>query len=182
MEMVKTIKEMKLYALPLSEHLGTLYECYWKHFYIYDKTWSSLGRIANLFGSEQSHRDTHGSPSIRLSTIHGEKGNQYDTVFVIGLADNIFPSILAADKEEERRLFYVACTRPKQCLFLSTFCEDLNGRFYERSPFLVDCDSPTLVSWVIPDFQKIKRKNEDERNAKFRALMNITKEDYEQLF
>lgn len=56
-----------------------------------------------------------------LSTIHSAKGLEWDTVFVINLADGKFPSsqaILPEQREEERRLLYVAATRARKRLFL----------------------------------------------------------------
>jgi hypothetical protein len=58
-----------------------------------------------------------------LSTIHQAKGLEWDTVFVINVAEGAFPSDKSfanpKDIEEERRLFYVATTRAKRRLFLS---------------------------------------------------------------
>lgn len=56
-----------------------------------------------------------------LQTIHASKGLEYDTVFVIGLQEGILPHIRAKgmeEKEEERRLLYVAMTRARNRLFL----------------------------------------------------------------
>ncbi len=57
-----------------------------------------------------------------LSTIHSAKGLEWDVVFVIGLADGRFPHAsaeLGAQREEERRLLYVAATRAKKRLYLT---------------------------------------------------------------
>ncbi|MFN4151267.1 MAG: 3'-5' exonuclease, partial [Candidatus Sericytochromatia bacterium] len=60
---------------------------------------------------------------ITLSTIHSSKGLEWDTVFVPHLLDGVFPGAVSLSKfeelEEERRLFYVACTRAKERLFLT---------------------------------------------------------------
>ena len=60
---------------------------------------------------------------VVLSTIHSAKGLEWDTVFVISLNEGSFPSEKAVTKiddlEEERRLFYVACSRAKSRLFLT---------------------------------------------------------------
>jgi DNA helicase-2/ATP-dependent DNA helicase PcrA len=57
-----------------------------------------------------------------LSTIHSAKGQEWDTVFVLSIADGCIPSDLAtgspAEIEEERRLLYVAMTRAKNSLAL----------------------------------------------------------------
>ncbi|WP_310599872.1 ATP-dependent helicase [Desulfobulbus sp.] len=57
-----------------------------------------------------------------LSTIHSAKGLEWDTVFVIGLAEGRFPHLNAAPGEqweEERRLLYVAATRARNQLYLT---------------------------------------------------------------
>jgi len=60
---------------------------------------------------------------IMLSTMHGSKGLEFDTVFVISCVENITPherSETDEQIEEERRLFYVALTRAKINLYIST--------------------------------------------------------------
>jgi len=57
-----------------------------------------------------------------LSTVHSAKGQEWEAVFVLNVADGNFPSEFATGKpemiEEERRLLYVAMTRAKQSLSL----------------------------------------------------------------
>lgn len=87
-----------------------------------------------------------------LSTIHQAKGLEWDTVFIIHLADTAFPNRRAMSEEggveEERRLFYVAVTRARKKLFLvyplttgfdaltlnqqSLFIEEISPRLMER--------------------------------------------------
>ena len=60
--------------------------------------------------------------SVVMMTVHSAKGLEFDTVFIVGLEETIFPGIRAIgeseDMEEERRLCYVAVTRAKRKLFL----------------------------------------------------------------
>ena len=62
---------------------------------------------------------------VSLLTVHSAKGLEFDTVFIAGLNDGLFPLSRAInsndqnDLEEERRLMYVAVTRAKNRLFLT---------------------------------------------------------------
>ena len=60
---------------------------------------------------------------VTLMTIHAAKGLEFPYVFIVGLEENLFPSIQSintrADLEEERRLFYVALTRAEKMVTLS---------------------------------------------------------------
>ncbi len=59
--------------------------------------------------------------AVTLSTFHGVKGLEYDYVYIIDINEGILPykkSLLDADVEEERRLFYVGITRTKKELTL----------------------------------------------------------------
>jgi DNA helicase-2/ATP-dependent DNA helicase PcrA len=76
-----------------------------------------------LLASESNERDSDEAHNcLRLTTIHQAKGLEFPIVFVIGLADGLFPlkrTIDDGDLEEERRLFYVAVTRAMEELYLS---------------------------------------------------------------
>ena len=76
-----------------------------------------------LLSSESGDRVVRqGEKYLRLSTIHQSKGLEYPHVFIIGLADGLFPGKRAidgeSDLEEERRLFYVATTRAEKSLHM----------------------------------------------------------------
>lgn len=62
---------------------------------------------------------------VSLMTIHAAKGLEYDIVFLTGMEEGLFPSKMSMDEgglEEERRLCYVAITRAKKKLYISS-CE-----------------------------------------------------------
>ncbi len=76
--------------------------------------------------------------AITLTTMHGAKGLEFDAVFVISVVEGVIPhekSKTVDEIEEERRLFYVAITRAKRFLYIST----INTRYeqkVEKSLFL----------------------------------------------
>lgn len=83
---------------------------------------------------------------VILSTIHSAKGLEWNTVFVVHLLDGCFPSERSMkridDLEEERRLFYVACSRAKENLYL-TFPNSLSfygGNLNLPSRFIAEID------------------------------------------
>ncbi len=63
--------------------------------------------------------------AVKLMTVHAAKGLEFDYVFVSGMEQDLFPHSKAAEapseeeREEERRLFYVAMTRARKKLYLS---------------------------------------------------------------
>jgi DNA helicase-2/ATP-dependent DNA helicase PcrA len=90
---------------------------------------------------------------INFLTAHGSKGLEFEHVFLIGCSRKIwdgkgrnygfsYPDTLTqapddeiAQKEESRRLFYVAITRAKQCLSISYASKDKGGKDQEASQF-----------------------------------------------
>jgi DNA helicase II / ATP-dependent DNA helicase PcrA len=72
---------------------------------------------------------------VMMVTVHQSKGLEFDTVFIAGAVEGEFPNYLSLGEhkiEEEKRLFYVAMTRAKQQLFISSFLEDSRG--YSKVP------------------------------------------------
>lgn len=58
-------------------------------------------------------------PSLNLMTIHKSKGLEFKYVFVVDIANGIFPATWrGCDPDEELRLFYVACSRASKSLTL----------------------------------------------------------------
>ena len=55
---------------------------------------------------------------VALMTVHAAKGLEFDNVFIVGVEENLFPSMMSITTqegiEEERRLFYVAVTRARE--------------------------------------------------------------------
>lgn len=84
---------------------------------------------------------------VTLMTVHAAKGLEYNTVFIVGMEEELFPSSFVEtprELEEERRLFYVAITRAEQHCYISYAKSRFrNGQtnFSNPSRFLKDIDS-----------------------------------------
>lgn len=83
--------------------------------------------LASDQDSMMHSQDSQKAGSVRLMTVHASKGLEFQAVFVTGLEDGLFPhrqfgaaSASREHDEEERRLFYVAITRAKERLFLTS--------------------------------------------------------------
>lgn len=84
--------------------------------------------------------------TIKVSTIHSSKGLEWHTVFIPHAIDGLFPSSKSLsnieDLEEERRVFYVACSRAKENLFITipVYIESYGGYTNKPSRFLYEID------------------------------------------
>jgi len=92
---------------------------------------------------------------VTLMTIHASKGLEFPYVFVVGMEEGLFPSMMSgnsqSDLEEERRLFYVAITRAEKRLFLS----HSNIRF--KWGQYIDSDASRFLSEL--DQRYVSKKN-----------------------
>ncbi|MDQ1297639.1 MAG: ATP-dependent helicase UvrD/PcrA [Campylobacterota bacterium] len=76
----------------------------------------------------QSDQDQIEGESIYIMSIHASKGLEFEHLFVIGMEEGFLPLVGdGSDLEEERRLGYVAFTRAKSNLTVSS----VNSRFYK---------------------------------------------------
>lgn len=72
---------------------------------------------------------------VRISTVHKAKGEEYPIVYVLQVADGFFPTT-RGDVAEERRCFYVACTRAMDELWISRPATSSDGEPLGDSMFL----------------------------------------------
>ncbi len=116
----------------------------------YDSLEAFLSEISlqESFSMTDNNKPMEGA--VVLSTVHQAKGLEWQAVFVINITDQSFPHPLCQseeEREEERRLFYVAITRAKQNLFLlypmTQFKYD-GHRNLQPSEFLLDITNDAL--------------------------------------
>lgn len=83
---------------------------------------TQLALLTNVEAEDDRPADKD-DEELRLTTVHQAKGLEFDVVFLIMLADGLFPSARSVEtvegEEEERRLLYVAITRARNELYLS---------------------------------------------------------------
>jgi DNA helicase-2/ATP-dependent DNA helicase PcrA len=96
---------------------------------------TQLALLTNLEAEDVTVAASSEQEMVRLTTVHQAKGLEWKAVFVIWLADGMFPSAKSLGsiegEEEERRLFYVAITRAKDELYLSYPLMRQGGEFGE---------------------------------------------------
>lgn len=97
----------------------------------------------------QDSLSTGDAGPVRLITVHAAKGLEFENVFIPGLEKGLFPHF-GGEKEEERRLFYVALTRAQKKVFLS-FCRYRTAfgtkQINSPSQFLEDIPKE-LIHWL----------------------------------
>ncbi|KKW35974.1 hypothetical protein A2852_00915 [Candidatus Adlerbacteria bacterium RIFCSPHIGHO2_01_FULL_54_23] len=85
------------------------------------KTTEEFLEAAALAGDQDEIKEEKNA--VKLTTVHAAKGLEFPVVFITGLEEGLFPHDRldgeAEDKEEERRLMYVALTRAKEKVYLT---------------------------------------------------------------
>jgi len=148
-----------------------------KKAYAEHRGWSGLISWINLESDLSRVREK--AQKIRLLTMHAAKGLEFEAVFLPAVEQGIVPfagkELLSGkpqqaderpDPQEEKRLFYVAMTRAKSRLFLSTAAKrSIYGRQHllQPSPFL------SLLDWN--GVQKFKNVSKTIRQEKQLSLL-----------
>jgi DNA helicase-2/ATP-dependent DNA helicase PcrA len=131
--------------------------------------------------------------AVTISTVHQAKGLEWPIVFIPCLASSRFPSSRIGTKKtwlinkelfppktreryegtetDERRLFFVAITRAKETLYLSTFKRIKNS--VKPSPFILECNNKTSPSNVseLP-ISTASPKEDNEKQDRFRLSLS----------
>ena len=132
-----------------------------------------LNRISLL---TRSDGEDDNEKSVNLMTIHASKGLEFPVVFIAGAEDGFLPHEKSIDEEsegegieEERRLFYVAITRARDKLYL-TSCKKRRRRdsIIERlpSPFL-----PEIPAYLLEIKDDINEDDPDAAKASLERML-----------
>ena len=124
-----------------------------------------LEKVSLVQDTDKLEEDEEGEGSVVLMTIHSAKGLEFPVVFMVGMENGLFPSntdIEHPDQmEEARRLCYVAITRAKEKLYLtSAEIRRVFGRTvsYSQSEFISEI-KPDLIEYV-----KLESESRNNRN------------------
>lgn len=125
-----------------------------------------LNRITLM--SRDNGDDENDKGKVNLMTIHASKGLEFPVVFIAGAEEGLIPHQRSVDEnggnvEEERRLFYVAITRAREKLIISS-CQKRR-----RMQNIVECEPSrfldeipqNLVEYHEPDFEVPEEKAKD---------------------
>ncbi|MDY3944344.1 MAG: 3'-5' exonuclease [Alloprevotella sp.] len=152
-----------------------------------------LSQVSLLTDSDEKDPN---EPFVTLMTVHAAKGLEFETVFVTGMEEELFPSSSAKfyrqEMEEERRLFYVAVTRAKRYCYLtyatsrykfgkmefsvpSSFIKEIQPQYlrYEDKAFLKNSQERMSESSQRPVFFKSIEKPADNPSLSTAHLTRI---------
>ncbi|MBL8967989.1 MAG: exodeoxyribonuclease V subunit gamma, partial [Spirochaetaceae bacterium] len=129
-----------------------------------------LNRISLITRDDDQDED---EGKVNLMTIHAAKGLEFEVVFIAGCEDGIIPHAKSLEEgegnlEEERRLFYVAVTRARKRLVITTAerRRKSNQVTDQRpSPFLVE-----IPEHLVTHVEGNKEFSEEEGEAAFGKL------------
>ena len=127
----------------------------------------------SLVSDMTEHQD--GSNRVSLMTVHSVKGLEFDYVFIVGMEEGIFPHYNAINDgsnsaiEEERRLCYVAITRAKKDLYITSAesrmlfgntNRNMPSRFIEEiDKEYIEIEQKSVINRVVSKVKKAVDKN-----------------------
>lgn len=80
--------------------------------------------LAHVSVIKDKQNKSKGKDAVQIITMHSSKGLEWDVCFIVNCNEDIVPHHKNNDIEEERRLFYVACSRPRKKLYISWYLYD----------------------------------------------------------
>lgn len=92
--------------------------------------------LAHIGTIKDKQAKAKGKDAVQVSTMHSSKGLEWDNVFVVNCNEDLMPHHMNNDIEEERRLFYVACSRPRKKLHVSWYFYDNDFTIQKEGLFI----------------------------------------------
>ncbi len=128
--------------------------------------------VQQEYSLQEKNKKKENHDGVRLMTLHGAKGLEFEVVFLAGFEEGILPHsrclIDETEIEEERRLCYVGITRAKEFLYISYASRRLffgKSSLNEPSRFLIDIPKDLLEfeESDVRDYRhKPKSSNDDD--------------------
>jgi Superfamily I DNA and RNA helicases len=116
------------------------------------KSFGSAIEFSSHIEQMSAQANISGPDGVDVSTIHASKGLEWKHVIVCGCEASLMPHAKSDDKEEERRLFYVALTRTRGSVDLC-YSRQRYGKSQSPSPYLLEINpnrAPTIL-WIGED-------------------------------
>lgn len=165
--LVNSLKKLNEQDEPIAVLVDCLLESGYKAYLLDDENEQSDSRMENVealkyllsyfenlesflsYVEKMTGKAKHSVDGVQLMTIHKSKGLEFDTVFGMGVAENLLPHYKSIEKseeqtmngelpmaiEEERRLAYVMVTRAEKRCYVSSI-DSYNGKYAGRSRFI----------------------------------------------
>ncbi|KAI2617812.1 P-loop containing nucleoside triphosphate hydrolase protein [Hypoxylon sp. NC1633] len=107
-----------------------------------------LANVSLASDKQTNEKDKEEKPQVTVSTIHAAKGLEWPVVFVPAVYQGSIPHVRSDDKNEERRLLYVAMTRAQALLYLSfpRYSVGSDKEIRQISPFIEGLSSSTFLN------------------------------------
>ena len=133
----------------------------------------NISLVQQEYSLQEKNKKKENRDGVRLMTLHGAKGLEFEVVFLVGFEDGILPHsrclVDEAEVEEERRLCYVGITRAKDYLYITYASQRLyfgKSSLNEPSRFLADIPADLVEleenTEIIRDYRHKKPESDDD--------------------
>jgi DNA helicase-2/ATP-dependent DNA helicase PcrA len=132
----------------------------------------NIALVQQEYSLQEKNKKKEKRDGVRLMTLHGSKGLEFEVVFLVGFEEGILPHsrclIDESEIEEERRLCYVGITRAKDYLYITYASQRLyfgKSSLNEPSRFLADIPADLVEideSIITRDYRHPKKRDDDD--------------------
>jgi DNA helicase II / ATP-dependent DNA helicase PcrA len=131
----------------------------------------NVALVQQEYSLQEKNKKKESRDGVRLMTLHGAKGLEFEVVFLVGFEEGILPHsrclIDESEVEEERRLCYVGITRAKDYLYITYASQRLyfgKSSLNEPSRFLADIPKDLIEideTIITRDYRRPKKHDDD---------------------